>query len=384
MSSLKSLPWLRKLVGYNTVSCFSNLELIEECKDTLEKLGFGCLLFYNEDRTKANLLASIGPQDVPGIILSGHTDVVPVTGQKWDTDPFEIVESDGKLYGRGTCDMKGFVAVCMAFAQDFASADLKMPIHFAFSYDEEIGCLGVRSMAAHIQNQEVKPFCCFVGEPTMMRVVNKHKGKQYFECNVSGFECHSSLIHQGVNAVEFASELVSKIRSMKLKKQKEGPFDEQFDPPYTSIHCGVIHGGEACNIVPKHCMFKAEWRYIPADDPTALFSEVVEHGKELEKEMKQVIENTGIDIEIKASGPALDTPADSSVVQLGQQFSSSKGSLSVSYMTEAGFFNNAGVPTVIVGPGSIEQAHKPNEFVAVEQMEQCEKFIANVLQFAQT
>merc|ERR1712137_570705 len=369
-SSLRSLTWGQKLVGFNTVSCFSNLELIEECKKTLEELGFDCLLFHNDDKTKANLLASVGPKDVPGIILSGHTDVVPVSGQKWDTDPFEIVESGDKLFGRGTCDMKGFVAVCMSFAADFASAKLKFPIHFAFSYDEEIGCLGVRSMTAYIDKLSVKPFCCFVGEPTMMKVVNKHKGKQSFGGTVSGFECHSSLVHQGVNAVEFAAEIVCKIRSMKLRKQKEGPFDEQFDPPYTSIHCGVINGGEACNIVPKHCSFVAEWRYIPADNPDELFAEVVNFGKELEKEMKEVVEDTSIDIVTKACGPALDTSPNSEVVKLGQEFSGNSETLSVSYMTEAGFFNQVGVPTIVIGPGSIEQAHKPNEFVHIEQIMQ--------------
>ena len=203
---------MKKLVSYNTVSCYSNLELIEECRKYLSDLGFDCKLFHNEEGNKANMLASIGPIDKSGgIVLSGHTDVVPVTGQAWDTDPFTIHEKDGRLFGRGTCDMKGFVAVCMAFAKQFSEADLKVPIYFAFSYDEEIGCKGVLSMIDYVRSLEVKPSYCFVGEPTSMQVVRKHKGKSYISTSVTGFECHSSLIHLGVNAVEYAAELLTKI-----------------------------------------------------------------------------------------------------------------------------------------------------------------------------
>jgi len=383
MSSLRSLGWLKQLVSFDTVSYNSNLELIHLCQQTLAELGFECSLFHNEDKTKANLWATIGPKGIPGIILSGHTDVVPVSGQTWHSNPFEIKEEGDKLYGRGTCDMKGFVAVCMAFAKDFASAELKFPIHFAFSYDEEIGCLGVRSVTKYLSELDVKPFCCFVGEPTMMQVVRKHKGKQYFQCDVRGFECHSSLSHLGVSAVEYGAAMVSKIRSMKLRKQNEGPFDENFEPPYTTIHCGVMHGGEACNIVAGNCSLKAEWRYVPAEDPSKLFEEVLNYGKELETEMKQVVEETGVEVKMMAQGPALDTPEDSVPVKLAQDFSGSKGSCCVSYMTEAGLFSQAGVPTVIIGPGSIEQAHKPDEFVLIDQMAQCEQFISNVLLYAQ-
>ena len=213
---IASHKWLKKLIAYNTVSDRSNLDLINECKETLEKLGFTSQLFYNEEKNKANLYATIGPQDVPGIILSGHTDVVPIEGQSWDTDPFEVVEKDGYFYGRGTCDMKGFVAVCMTFAEKFAQADLKIPIHFAFSYDEEVGCIGVHSLTDYLATLSMKPFACFVGEPTMMQVVRKHKGIQAVFVDVKGFECHSSLVHQGVNAIEYASEIVCTMRVCQL------------------------------------------------------------------------------------------------------------------------------------------------------------------------
>jgi acetylornithine deacetylase len=212
MGDLASGGWLRRLVAFDTVSCHSNLGLIQECQGELEKLGFTCQRFYNEERTKCNLLASIGPLDVPGVMLSGHTDVVPVTGQSWSTNPFEIVEKEGLLYGRGTCDMKGFVAVCLSFAPRFAAVDLKRPVFFALSYDEEVGCIGVHSMTEFVSQMAIKPLLCFVGEPTGMEVVRKHKGKQSIKCTVRGHECHSSLVHQGVNAVEFAAELICKMR----------------------------------------------------------------------------------------------------------------------------------------------------------------------------
>jgi len=326
------------------------------------------------------MLASIGPIDKSGgIVLSGHTDVVPVTGQAWDTDPFTIHEKDGRLFGRGTCDMKGFVAVCMAFAKQFSEADLKVPIYFAFSYDEEIGCKGVLSMIDYVRSLEVKPSYCFVGEPTSMQVVRKHKGKSYISTSVTGFECHSSLIHLGVNAVEYAAELLTKITEMKRKKQREGPFDDAFVPPYTTIHSGVINGGTANNIIPKDCVFLSEWRFIPQDKPEEILGEVVSYAKELEKEMQKVVPETGINIKTLAAGPALSTEEDSDVVKLAQQFSGAEGTLNVSYMTEAGHFSQAGVPTVVIGPGSIEQAHKPNEYVDVDQMKQCENFMEKVL-----
>jgi len=378
-----SYEWLKKLISYNTVSDRSNLDLINECKETLEKLGFTTQLFYNEEKNKANLYATIGPKDVPGIILSGHTDVVPIDGQSWDTNPFELVEKDGNFFGRGTCDMKGFVAVCMAFADKFAQADLKIPVHLAFSYDEEVGCVGVHSLTDYLSTLSLKPFACFVGEPTMMEVVRKHKGIQAVFFDVQGFECHSSLVHQGVNAVEYASEMVCKMRSMKNQRAKEGPFDHGFEPPYTSVHCGVMQGGTARNIVPKACSVQGEWRYVPAENPADLLNELQSRATELNEEMKSIHPDTGITIRIPTSGPPLDTQETAKVVELAQQFSGTEKTINVSYMTEAGLFSEAGVPTVVIGPGSIAQAHKPNEFCSVEQIKRCEAFMEKLVEYVQ-
>ncbi len=376
-----SRPMIDRLIAFDTTSHLSNLDLIHWVQGYLQDHGVASELMPNPEGTKANLFATIGPTDVGGIVLSGHTDVVPVAGQAWDSDPFQVVERDGRLYGRGTCDMKSFVSVALALVPQFTKRELAIPIHLAFSFDEEVGCRGVPYLLAEVAKREVKPRGCIVGEPTMMKVVDGHKGKLSFQVNVRGLECHSSLIHQGVNAVEFAAEAIAFLKGMAREKRVSGPFDQRFDPPYTSIHVGTVRGGTALNIVPLDCAFEFEFRTIPGEDDAALLARFERHVHEtLEPEMRGVDPATGFTIETVTTFPGLDTPEDAEIVTLAKRLAGQNHTEKVAYGTEAGLFSGIGIPTVVCGPGSIEQAHKPNEFVAISQVAQCEAFLLKLLE----
>ena len=375
-----SVEMIRKLVGFPTVSRDSNLELIHFVRDRLAALGAEARLTYNDERSKANLFATLGPRGKPGIVLSGHTDVVPVDGQAWDTDPFCVVEKDGKLYGRGTSDMKSFVAVVLALAPEFAQRGLKTPIHFSFSYDEEVGCIGVGRLIADLARAGIKPQSCIVGEPTLMRPVIAHKGKKGFRCNVRGFACHSAYAPMGVNAVEAAAEAVAFLKSMARRHRDQGPYDRGFDVAHTTVHTGVMRGGTALNIVPHECTFDFEFRHLPGDDPDALFAEFRNYlDTSLVPEMRAVHADSGFEIVPLSVLPALDNGPEMEVVGLAQELSGNSDIGKVSYGTEGSQFQRAGIPTVVCGPGSIEQAHKPNEYVAIEQVEKCEQFIRRLM-----
>ncbi len=375
-----SVEMIRKLVGFPTVSRDSNLELIHFVRDRLAALGAEARLTYNDERSKANLFATLGPRGKPGIVLSGHTDVVPVDGQAWDTDPFCVVEKDGKLYGRGTSDMKSFVAVVLALAPEFAQRGLKTPIHFSFSYDEEVGCIGVGRLIADLAQAGIKPQSCIVGEPTLMRPVIAHKGKKGFRCNVRGFACHSAYAPMGVNAVEAAAEAVAFLKSMARRHRDNGPYDRGFDVAHTTVHTGVMRGGSALNIVPHECTFDFEFRHLPGDDPDALFAEFRNYlDTSLVPEMRAVHADSGFEIVPLSVLPALDNGPEMEVVGLAQELSGNSDIGKVSYGTEGSQFQRAGIPTVVCGPGSIEQAHKPNEYVAIEQVEKCEQFIRRLM-----
>lgn len=261
--SKAALEMIRQLVEMPTVSRDSNLDLIHWIRDHLKYLGVEATLIHDETGRKANLYATLGPQDRPGIMLSGHTDVVPVDGQDWATDPFRIVEKDGRLYGRGTSDMKSFVAIALSYAPKFLAQDIETPIHYAFTYDEEVGCLGAKRLIALLKDMPIRPKACIVGEPTEMQVVAQHKGKKSWRVDVHGLECHSSLTHMGANAVEAAAELIAFIKQVARDKRENGPFDAEFAPPYTSLHTGTVNGSTALNIVPKDCSFLWEIRYLP-------------------------------------------------------------------------------------------------------------------------
>jgi acetylornithine deacetylase len=370
---------IRRLVGFDTTSRESNLALIDFVRDYLEGWGVGSELIYDSDGRKANLYATIGPQDKGGVILSGHTDVVPVDGQPWDTEPFAVTETGGCLFGRGTSDMKSFIAVALSLVPEFLTHPLKTPVHFAFSYDEEVGCIGVRDLIARLKERPIRPSACIVGEPTLMRPVISHKGKRSIRCEVHGLESHSALAHEGVNAVEAAAEIVGYLKGMARRKRQEGPFDPAFSPPYTTVHTGVIQGGTALNIVPRECSFVFEFRNIAEDDPDALFAEVKRYAATLLPEMHAVSKATGIAFHEMNAVDGLETPPDHPLVQLTQALTGSNSVGKVSFCAEAGLFHEAEIPTVICGPGSIDVAHKPNEYIAIDQVHQCESFMRRLM-----
>ncbi|MBL6928484.1 MAG: acetylornithine deacetylase [Rhodospirillales bacterium] len=368
---------IRKLVAFDTVSRNSNLELIEFIRSYLVANGVESQIIPSADGRKANLFATIGPRDRGGVMLSGHTDVVPVDSAEWSSDPFRVEERDQKLFGRGTADMKGFVAVALAQVPHFLSVDLKTPIHLAFSFDEEIGCLGVRPMIEAIKDLDVQPALCVVGEPTNMQVMTGHKGNVSTRVHVRGLECHSSRAPMGVNAVEYAAELITFIKGVARRLAAQGARDTAYDIPFTTAHVGKIDGGTALNVVPRDCRFEFEFRFLPADDPQSLLGEVKDYAREtLEPLMKAVDPDTGFEWEEKFSFPGLDTAPDAPVVSLVTALCGNEKTGRVAYGTEGGlFFDLAGIPSVICGPGDIDQAHKPNEFITLEQVSKCEDFM---------
>jgi acetylornithine deacetylase len=374
-----SIDMLRRLVGFDTTSRQSNLELIDFVRDRLDRLGVASELVFDETGTKANLYATIGPGGRGGIMLSGHTDVVPVDGQDWHGDPFAVAAADGKLYGRGTADMKGFIAVVLARLPDLVGRRLATPIHLALSYDEEVGCRGVRRLIAALAERADRPLLCVVGEPTLMRPVVGHKGKRSFHCRVQGLECHSAMNHEGVNAVEAAAELVARLKQMAREKRRSGPFDADFVPPYTTIHTGMIRGGTALNIVPKECSFDFEYRLLPGDDAEAPIDELRAFAEtRLLPEMRAVRPEASIEFVELSAFPGLATAPDAEITRLVLSLTGANTTGKVAFGTEGGLFHEAGIPTVVCGPGSIEQAHKPDEFVAIEQIARCEEFIGRL------
>jgi len=376
----KTLEWIDRLVAFDTTSRNSNLELIEEVRGYLNSLGVKSELTYDESGKKANLWATIGADDVPGVVLSGHTDVVPVDGQDWDSDPYQVEERDERLYGRGTADMKSYVSACLALAPQIVERNLNTPVHFALSYDEEVGCIGVRGLLAELERRPVKPRACIIGEPTDMRVVHAHKGKLSQRCCVTGLESHSGLAHRGVNAVEAAAETIAFLKQLARRFRDSGPFDDGFDPPYTTVHTGTIRGGTALNIVPKACTFEFEFRCLPDEDPQALADEVRAYAeRSLLPEMHAVTPDAGFRWETLSEFPGLSTDPDAEVVKFVQRHVGEQHASKVSFGTEGGLFQAAGIPAVVCGPGSIAQAHRPNEFIALEQISRCEAFLRAVL-----
>lgn len=374
-----SIETIAKLIAIDTTSFKTNLQLIDLASEILSGLGATVRRTWDEGRNKANIFATIGPNDVPGIVLSGHTDVVPVEGQDWSTDPFHLHQADGKLFGRGTADMKSFIAICLALAPEFAAAPLRMPVHFAFSYDEEVGCVGVRRLIDDLAHLEVRPSLCIVGEPTDMKAVIGHKGKKSVRCHVEGHECHSALNHQGVNAVEIAAEMVTRLRAMQRRIREQGPFDHGYQPPYTTVHTGTMQGGTALNIVPKSCSFEFEIRNLPDHDPEDLMAEVRGWAQDLVPEMLAVSEASGITMDEHNSTPGLGMDEMDAAVRLVCALSGSNQTSKVAFTTEAGLFQQAGIPAVVCGPGNIAQAHRPDEFVTLEQVAKCEDFLRRLL-----
>jgi acetylornithine deacetylase len=372
----ETLDAIRALVAFPTVSRDSNLELIEFVHARLAGLGAAIRLTYDDARRKANLLATLGPRRPGGILLSGHTDVVPVEGQPWETDPFAVVERDGRLYGRGTADMKGFLGCVLALAPEFVERGLAQPLHLAFSYDEEVGCLGAGRMIADLLASGLRPRACIVGEPTLMRPVIAHKGKRSYRCTVRGRAGHSAYAPHGVNAAEYAAVAVAYLRGLGHRRRDHGPRDASFDVPFTTVHTGILQGGTALNVIPHECRFEFEFRHLPGDDPDALEREFTDFVRErLEPEMRALDSQAGFALARLSENPALDTSAESEVAALARELSGAADFGKVSFASEASLFQRAGIPAVLCGPGSIEQAHRPNEYVTLEQIARCEAFL---------
>lgn len=370
---------LARLVAFDTTSRDGNIPLIDFVEAYLADWGIKSLRVDYEAGKKTNLYATIGPDIAGGIVLSGHTDVVPVDGQNWSTDPFEVVEKDGLLYGRGTCDMKGFLATALALVPDFKAAKLKVPIHLALSCDEEVGCVGVRPLVAYMKQHLPRPKAVIVGEPTLMKVVNAHKGALTFSTEVIGHEAHSSYTHLGVNSILVAGELLTEIARLASEMRERGDPSGRFNPPYTTVHVGLIEGGTAKNIIPRRCAFKWETRLLPGADPDEVPEKFNRFARSLEPKMKAVAQETGITTDRTNSVPGLRPEQDSPAEHLALHLAEANGAEAVSYCTEAGLFQEIGIPSIICGPGSIEQAHKPDEFIAISEMEKCEGFMKKLI-----
>ncbi|UUQ64366.1 acetylornithine deacetylase [Pseudomonas fuscovaginae UPB0736] len=380
MNSSREL--LAQLVRFDTTSRESNLALIDCVRTYLQGHGVACELLFNEHKSKANLLATLGPADVPGIVLSGHTDVVPVDGQRWSVAPFELTERDGKLYGRGTADMKGYIACVLALVPALMEAPLRMPVHIALSYDEEVGCLGVRSLIERFHAQPVKPLLCVIGEPTELKPVLGHKGKLAMRCDVHGAACHSAYAPSGVNAIEYAACLISELVRIGDGLKAPAQRDLRFDPPFSTVQTGVINGGKALNIVPQQCSFDFEVRALPAHDPRQVADALRDYAeRSLLPAMQAVSAHSAISISELSSYPGLATSAESQAAEWVAQFSGSRDFGTVAFGTEGGLFDQAGIPTVVCGPGSMAQGHKPDEFISVAQLEACDRMLERVLTF---
>ncbi|MCO7557867.1 acetylornithine deacetylase [Metapseudomonas otitidis] len=376
MSDATSLDLLERLVAFPTVSRDSNLALIGFIRDYLAGHGVASELFLNAEGTKANLFATLGPTDRGGVVLSGHTDVVPVDGQAWTRDPFRLSESEGRLYGRGTADMKGFIASVLAAVPAFLAQPLRLPVHLAFSYDEEVGCLGVRSLLDALAQRPNRPRLCLIGEPTELRPVLGHKGKLAMRCQVHGAACHSAYAPQGVNAIEYAARLIGHLGEIGEELARPEHHDPRFDPPYSTVQAGLIEGGRALNIVPAECRFDFEVRALPGFDAQQVATRLDRYAQaELVPRMQAVQPGTGIRFEPLGSYPGLATDAASEAAELVALISGSRDFGTVAFGTEGGLFHEAGIPTVVCGPGSMDQGHKPDEFVTLAQLEACDAML---------
>ncbi|WP_445178706.1 acetylornithine deacetylase [Pseudomonas sp. McL0111] len=375
-----SVELLKTLVSFDTTSRESNLQLIEFVRDYLARFDVPCELIYNDERSKANLFASIGPVDQPGIMLSGHTDVVPADGQPWTVPPFALTERDGKLFGRGTADMKGYIACVLALVPALLSAPLRMPVHIALSYDEEVGCLGVRSLLKVLEQRPIKPLLCIIGEPTELKPVLGHKGKLAMRCDVHGHPCHSAYAPLGVNAIEYAAELIGELGRIGQQLKAPEQHDARFDPPYSTVQTGVISGGKALNIVPADCRFDFEIRALPSQDPSVVAQQLQAYAEQqVLPRMRAVNQQSDIRFSELSAYPGLATDAQSQAAELIAAFCGSREFGTVAFGTEGGLFDAAGIPTVVCGPGSMDQGHKPDEFVSLDQLHACDAMLQRLL-----
>lgn len=381
MASDATIEQLGRLIGFDTTSRNSNLGLIDHVESYLAGLGIASERIGDATGAKANLYATIGPADRPGYVLSGHTDVVPVDGQNWTTDPFAMARKDGRLYGRGACDMKGFIAVCLALAPEIKAADLKVPIHFAFSYDEEVGCIGVRDLLAELAKRPVKPAGCIVGEPTDMQVVIGHKAKKTLRFCACGVGGHSSRAPECVNALEYAARIVTATTAIADRLAMSGPRDALYDVPHSTAHVGVFNAGSTVNVVPAEATLDLEFRTLAEDDIDALVEEIRGVARGVEDEMRARDARSAITCEQVSEIPGLSVAPEDGIVTLAKRLAGRNDHGKVAYGTEAGLFvSTAGIPTIVCGPGSIGEAHKPDEFVTEDQLAKCETFVRALIE----
>lgn len=372
--SLSTRQILEALIGFDTTSRNSNLDLISWVEDFLGEHGVASQRVYDAAGSKANLYATIGPDDRGGYILSGHTDTVPVDGQDWASAPFVLTQKEGKLYGRGTADMKGFLACCLAKVPAMVKADLQVPIHLAFSYDEEIGCIGVRGLIAQLEQQAVQPLGCIVGEPTSMAVVLAHKAKRSFRATFTGKPVHSSRAPDGVSAITYGAQLIAFVNDL-ANELEAGKHDDLFDVPHSTAHVGTFHGGTALNIVPETATMDFEVRVLPDQDADALVRRIEAFVSQLDQDMLARDARCGAKLELLAAFPGLQTEPDADIATFAKQLAQHNDHQKVAYGTEAGLFAQASIPSAIVGPGSITQAHAQDEFITLDQLERCEAML---------
>lgn len=381
MSEEISIKILKDLISFDTTSYKSNLDLIKYIEQYLENYNIKSQLIYDLTGKKANLYATIGSNKKEGIMLSGHTDVVPAIDNNWSTDPFNLTEKNDKLYGRGTTDMKSFIALVLSRVPKIITTNLSKSIHLAFSYDEEVGCVGVHKLIDLLENTTFKPTLCIVGEPTNMEVVIGHKGKCSHEVEVKGLACHSGQAPLGVNAINYAAKLISFISDLAKEKYKIGPFDNDYEIPYTTLHTGVISGGTVVNIVPEFCKFEFEIRYINEDKPEEIIKKIKAYSNEfLIPEMHKISEKTGINFKKKISYPSLLIEKNSELVKLTKELLNEEKHKKIIFGTEGGLFQEKlNIPTVICGPGSINQAHKADEYISKKQLSKGGVFLDNLI-----
>lgn len=374
---MRSIEILKHLIAFPTVSRDPNRALIEYSTELLANLGAAVTVIPDETGGKANLYATIGPTDRPGVMLSGHTDVVPVDGQAWTRDPFQLTEADGRLFGRGTADMKGFVASALACAERAALRDLTTPLHIALSYDEEIGCVGVRSLVDILATAPIKPAFCIVGEPTNLSVATGHKGKTGLRSIVRGREGHSALAPMALNAIHVAMDFIAAIRAKQAEIAKTGARDGDYDVPYTTLHVGKINAGVALNIVPNRADIEWEIRNVAEDDPLAILAMLKQTSAQIAADAGP---DAAIETEIFNAYPGLATPPDAAVVAFVKSLTGANGTMKVAFGTEGGLFSaKVGIPTVVCGPGSMAQGHKPDEYVERSQMELCDQMMDTLI-----
>jgi acetylornithine deacetylase len=381
--NLDAVTILENLVRFDTVSAKSNLALIDWVADYLDGYGVNSALIRSAEGSKANLFATLGPDDRGGVVLSGHTDVVPVAGQSWDSDPFRLTARDDRLYGRGTADMKGFIALALALVPEALTRPLATPLHLVLSYDEEVGCLGVPSLISTLPKDARRPRLAIIGEPTGMRVANAHKGIEFLRTLVSGHEAHSSAPEHGVNAIAAAAEIIGEIGRLAAECKAAARSESRFDPPYTSFNIGRIEGGSAVNVIARDCVFEWEFRTLPGDDG-AILRRRIEHFIEddLLPRMRAAHPEAAVMTKTAASVPPLVPDPGSPAEALARDLTGANEATTIAFATEAGLFQAAGIPAIICGPGSIDVAHKPNEYITRAQLAGGGEFLDRLLAWA--